>query len=418
LGFLEGHYAYFYFGCIALWFLNPALGSVLMIVLAFFAPKEQKAWRLGSYALASFYGGLLAFTQTSTGMVLRDVYRYYEQYRLFADMPVGDTGRLIMEGNVPFYNLIVIFLGRRMRLPPQSLSLACVFLTMLFFSLGFSRLARKIHITPQDELILWIISFLFAFNISQTGELLKQFLAASFFFYAYVLLADGSWLFFLPLLASLGSHNAAFMYLPLLPFARMKRRIRPYAYLILGAFSIIAGLIGPYEIVSAVFRKSSLMAWISGKASFYSSGSWNAVPKRNFIILIFYTFCAAILLYRSSRKESEPDYQDDYGPIEGLCVSYMLLCFLGFRASVLSERLIAGGSSIYSVFLLWPMGRFNSSAERVLICLETGFLMVSSVLLCNAALGNFGHYSMALMDGQWGKLLTSTVFDILRYRAA
>jgi hypothetical protein len=399
-------------GC--LWILNPAIGLLVLVCMAFLAPAGKRGYRLAAYAIASLYAGLLAYTQSSTGMVPRDAERYYSFFSALSAAPSINLRGELLKGMVPFFNAIQLLLSRTLRLPPQSLSLVSVAGTMCFFSLGFSRLARRSGASAADELILWALSFTLAFNLSQTGELLKQYLANSLFFYAYALLADGSPLFLLPLLASLGSHNSAFMFLPLLLFSRW--RPKPIIYAFLLAAALVVGSIGPYSLTVAVTSHLKPFDFLAAKAKIYDTLSWADTPKRDYIIFLFYLACDLLLM--SGKRGEKRRALPSLASLEGLCVGYCILCLAGIRSSVLAERLIGGGSAVYGAFLLWSAMQMDSVRGRLALWLQVSFLLVSTALLYNASLGSFGHYSFDLMGGDWRRLLGASVPDLLRFKAA
>jgi hypothetical protein len=344
-------------------------------------------------------------------MVPRDVDRYYAIFAGIAKAQKIDFRTEVLSGMVPAFNAMQLLLARGLRLPPQSLSLVSVAGTMFFFSLGFSRFARRNGVRTADEIILWALSFLLAFNLSQTGELLKQYLAASLFFYAYALLADGSPFCLLPLLASLGTQNSAFMFLLLLPLARVSPKKRTFLWLAFAAIAV--GMLGPYEIVSWVGARIPGLQFLGQKAQTYASLTSSATPRRNYYVLFFYLAMALLLsLDRPKEKRAK------ISPLGGLCVGYCLLSLAGLRTSILAERLIGGGSAIYGAFLLWSAGRLEEPQGRTLLWLQVSFLLVSTALLYNVALGSFGYYSFDLMGGDWRSLLGASVFDLLRFKAA
>jgi hypothetical protein len=176
-------------------------------------------------------------------------------------------------------------------------------------------------------------------------------------------------------------------------------------------------VIGPFHVVQFLSDRIPFLKGVAAKASSYYSSIPFIPSKRQVFIVAFYVAITIVLLLSSGfpRKGAR------LGRTGNLCFAYCLLLIAGLRTPVLAERLIGCGSCIYAAFLLWTMsahgeGHGSSARMRMMVFIQLAFLLVSSALLYNAALRPIGHYSFALMGGDWGRLFTSSLIDFLGYR--
>ena len=354
----------------------------------------------------AFFLAILAFTQETTSGDLARVYHSTESLYTtnFVDFFIKSymVDRYFIFSTIN-YLLYSIFGEIR------AISFFWVFFIyyLLFLSVYYIVIYKKISYPYRTIVIIWIISVFSLVIFTQVTEIMKQAVAASIFIYSYTLYLRHKYLLALSsILITFFIHSTIIFFLPLFFVDRFKLKV--VALLCVASFlfrsfnlmAFVSSVLGYLNVFPSLVEVSEVYGEYDG--SFFSSNA-------PFFILAFWSFVILVAVDYIDKYKMDP-------PLLKVALMYVIILNLNYSVDHNFTRML---TLLYPFYLLLLVDLFDRKrlSKRSLKMVVLFFLLITTGLnykMVFSRISRSSTYSTSFVDNSFLNLVRYNILDYLK----
>jgi hypothetical protein len=402
----------------AVWFFLPVLCIIPLFVILF-KVKLKDAQQIFLLFLIALSFGLVAYTTKSVGVEETDIARYYNQYKIVAEVKgFSDFVLLFLieDGTSLLFQLVTLGMSKVFPSNPQLLPLFWVTFSYFFTFLTIKE--GTYFITGRYSklyVVIVIIAALGIITFFTVTEIIKQVSSVSLFSYALMLKVNGKRGAGLCLVLSVLIHLSSFFLVPVFVFFN---RRKVFNYLPIISIVCLAVSFLNFNVVVAALYSAVIGAdsGIKARLEYYKDIETWSISFRFLMIFLIYILQIA-LLYVDYFKETDLQLKGRKKSLVTLQTLAFLFLFIN-RSNV--HNFIRYTFCFFPFYALAYLQLFYSRIRKkelvVLLSFIGAFYIFSNIKLLTSQTIVGGQYDNSYMDNDIVQILFSNVYLFLKFK--